>query len=66
MFKHYFEGIEYVEVGPIIGLTIFFAFFIILIYLVIKTDKAFISKMGNMPLEDEKDTEQNNSTSTLP
>ena len=53
MFKHYFEGIEYIEVGPIIGLAIFFVFFIILVYLVVKADPGFISKMEKMPLDDD-------------
>ena len=63
MFKHYFEGIEYIEVGPIIGLSIFFVFFIVLVYLVVKTDSGFISKMENMPLDDDNN-EPNESTST--
>ena len=46
MFKHYFEGIENIEVGPIIGLIIFFVFFVVLIYLVVKADSGFISKNG--------------------
>jgi cytochrome c oxidase cbb3-type subunit 4 len=64
MFKHYFEGIEYIEVGPIIGLTIFFVFFIVLVYLVVKADSGFISKMENMPLEDGIIEDQDESTST--
>jgi len=57
MFKHYFEGIENVEVGPIIGLVIFFVFFLVLVYKVVKTDSGFISKMGNMPLDDQDENE---------
>ena len=53
MFKHYFEGIEYIAVGPIIGLAIFFVFFVVLIYLVVKADSGFISRMANMPLDDD-------------
>ena len=64
MFKHYFEGIEYIEVGPIIGLAIFFVFFVVLVYLVVKTDSGFISKMANMPLDDETEGEENKPTST--
>ena len=64
MFKHYFEGIEYIEVGPIIGLAIFFVFFIVLIYLVVKADPDFISKMKNMPLDDNTESKQNSSAST--
>ena len=64
MFKHYFEGIEYIAVGPIIGLVVFFVFFIVLVYLVVKADPGFISKMEKMPLDDEHSTNPENSTST--
>lgn len=52
MFKHYFEGAENITIGPIIGLVIFFVFFLVLLYLVFKTDKGFINKMKDMPLDD--------------
>jgi cbb3-type cytochrome oxidase subunit 3 len=64
MFKHYFEGIDYIEVGPIIGLAIFFVFFVVLIYLVVKADSGFISKMANMPLDDDIEPKENEPTST--
>jgi Na+-transporting methylmalonyl-CoA/oxaloacetate decarboxylase gamma subunit len=64
MFKHYFEGIEYIAVGPIIGLAIFFVFFVVLIYLVVKADSGFISKMANMPLDDDTESKEKSSTST--
>ena len=64
MFKHYFEGIEYIAVGPIIGLVVFFVFFIVLVYLVVKADSGFISKMANMPLDDNEEAKENSSTST--
>ncbi len=52
MFKHYFEGAENIEVGPVISLIIFFVFFIGLLYWVFKVDKNFIKKMEDMPLND--------------
>jgi len=52
MFKHYFEGIPYVEVGPIIALIIFFLFFIGLLYYVFTADKSYINEMKDLPLED--------------
>ena len=64
MFKNYFNDIAYIEVGPVIGLTIFFIFFVVLVYVVIKTDKGFISKMKNMPLNDDEIKNQSNKTST--
>ena len=51
MFKHYFEQINNVEIWPIISLSIFFIFFLALIIWVFKTDKNFIAKMSNMPLD---------------
>jgi len=66
MFKHYFEGIEYITVGPIIGLVLFLAFFIVLIYRVVTADSGFISEMEKKPLEDgtEGDIEKPTSTQT--
>lgn len=64
MFKHYFEGIEYITVGPIIGLVIFFVFFVVLIYLVVKADSGFISRMANMPLDDESPEAKEDSSSS--
>lgn len=64
MFKHYFEGIEYITVGPIIGLVVFLLFFIFLLYQVFIVDKSFISKMENMPLDDESEDEEKKSKTT--
>jgi hypothetical protein len=64
MFKNYFQDIQYIEVGPVIGLTIFFVFFIVLVYLVVKADPRFINKMKNLPLDDETPKTQNKPTST--
>jgi cytochrome c oxidase cbb3-type subunit 4 len=66
MFKQYFQDIQYIEVGPVIGLTIFFVFFIVLIYLVIKADSGFINKMKNLPLDDNSQLDQEQSTQTQP
>lgn len=53
MFKHYFETIENVEIFPIISLSIFFIFFIGLIWWVIRADKSYINKMKFLPMEEE-------------
>lgn len=50
-FSNYLEGIENVEIWPIISLIIFTIFFVILLYGVFKMDKRYIQKMKNMPLE---------------
>ena len=54
MFKHYFEGIPYIEVGPIIALIIFFLFFIGLLYYVFTADKSYIDEMKDLPLDDDE------------
>ncbi len=50
MFKNYLSGIEGVAVFPIISLTIFFVFFVLLGYMVFKADKKYINHMENLPL----------------
>ena len=54
MFKHYFEGIPYVEVGPVIALVIFFAFSVGLVYYVIKMSKNHVDEMSDLPLKDDE------------
>ena len=54
MFKNYFEGIENIEVWPIISLIIFFVYFVAMTIWIFKLDKRFIKKMENMPLDDSK------------
>ena len=54
MFKHYFEGIPYVEVGPVIALVIFFAFSVGLVYYVIKMSKGHVDEMSDLPLKDDE------------
>jgi len=51
MFKHYFEGIQNIEVYPIISLLIFFSFFICLFFWVSGLSKRHINDMKNLPLE---------------
>ncbi len=61
MFKYYFEQIQNVAIWPIISLTIFFGFFMMLIWWLFKVDGGYISKMKNLPLEDDKDLKQGRS-----
>ena len=44
------ESIEGVEIYPIISLVIFVGMFIVAMLYIVKMDKGFISKMGNLPL----------------
>ena len=59
MFKHYFEQLDNFQIYPIISLTIFFTFFVGLIWWVVKADKNYISTMKNLPVEDLNTEDQN-------
>ncbi len=54
MFKYYFEQVEGVAIWPIISLTIFFTFFIGLLWWVMKVDKSYIDEMKNLPIDKTK------------
>ncbi len=58
---HYLENIDGVAIFPIIGLVIFFTFFLGLLYYVYRLDKGFVDDMANTPLgnDDEKNDEIN-------
>lgn len=49
--KHHLNNISDVAIYPIISFTIFFVFFIVVLIWVIKTDKAFIQKIKNIPFD---------------
>ena len=53
MFKNHLSGIEGVSIFPVISLSIFFIFFVLLAIFVFKADKSYIKKMGDMPLSDD-------------
>jgi len=55
MFKHYFERIENVEFWPVFSLVVFFLFFLGLLIYVFKIDKKYISKMKNLPFEEDEE-----------
>jgi len=56
--KKYAESIDQVNIYPIISLLIFFIFFIAVLYYVKKMDKNKVSKISQLPLEQD---EQSNS-----
>lgn len=62
MFKHYFELIENVSVWPMVSLSIFLGFFLILIIWLFKVDKGYITKMKNLPLDDESPAKREGSS----
>lgn len=54
--KNHMTTIGDIEIYPLISFVLFFVFFLIITYLVIRSDKKFISKMQNLPLEDSAKT----------
>jgi len=60
MFKHYFEKIDNIEIFPIISLTIFFIFFIGLIFWVMRADKKYINTMKFLPVEEDNNVKLKN------
>lgn len=54
------EQIAGVEIYPIISLLIFFTFFVLVTYLVIRTDKKDIEEISQMPLDGNDDLQNDN------
>jgi cytochrome c oxidase cbb3-type subunit IV len=52
MYKNILPGIDHVAIWPLISLSIFFVFFIVLLWWVFTADKAFIDDMSQKPLQD--------------
>lgn len=50
------ESITGIEIYPLISLVIFFVFFVILFYWVITAKKDYITKVSNIPLENQNDS----------
>ncbi|NCT08700.1 MAG: CcoQ/FixQ family Cbb3-type cytochrome c oxidase assembly chaperone [Flavobacteriia bacterium] len=49
--KNYMESITGIEIYPIISLTIFFTFFVVLFWWVFTAKKEHIKEVSNLPLE---------------
>lgn len=62
MIKNLIESIEGVEVFGIIGLVIFFSFFVVMTIWLIKVDKNYINKMKHLPLQPDYDEISGNET----
>jgi cbb3-type cytochrome oxidase subunit 3 len=52
-FINYLKTIDGVSVFPLIGLLLFFGFFITLLYLVFSADKKVIDKIKNIPFDNQ-------------
>ena len=53
--KHHMETIAGIEIYPLISLCIFFAFFVGLIYYVVKLSKNYVEAMESLPFEKESE-----------
>ncbi len=58
MFNNYLSSIDGISIFPIIGLILFFSFFVICLVWIMKIDKSYLNKMENLPL-DLNETENN-------
>ena len=52
--KQYAEGIDGVNIYPMISLVIFFLFFVVLLYYVKKMDKTKVNEISRIPLDQEE------------
>ena len=50
--KNHMESIAGIEIYPLISLTIFFTFFMVLFWWVFTAKKEYISDVSNLPLND--------------
>jgi cytochrome c oxidase cbb3-type subunit IV len=64
MYKNILQSIDNVAIWPMISFSIFFIFFLVLLWYVFTVDKNFIRKMKNMPLDKASDTPDSSTTST--
>ena len=51
--KHHVEGIDGVAIYPMISLLIFFIFFAVLTFWVVKAKKEYIEKVSRLPLDND-------------
>ena len=54
--KGHLESITGIEIYPMISLLIFFIFFVVLFYWVITAKKDYITRVSNIPLDNQNDT----------
>lgn len=51
--KHHMETITGIEIYPMISFLLFFSFFVLMLVYVIKADKKRLSRISQLPLDDE-------------
>lgn len=60
MIKDYLQTIENVAVYPLFSLILFVLFFAAVLFWIFKLDKKYISRMENLPLENDFENNSNN------
>lgn len=58
--SHNFDGMEGVEIYPIISLLMFFIIFITMLIIVIKLPKKNIDEISQLPLDNDTNSKENN------
>ena len=58
--KQYAEGIDGINIYPMISLVIFFVFFVVLLFYVKKMDKTTVSEISRIPLDQDETFIQQN------
>ena len=53
MYKEVLRSIDNIAIWPVISFVIFFAFFLLLLWRTFWEDMKYLSKMSNLPLDDE-------------
>lgn len=65
MYKNILQSIDNIAIWPIISLTIFFIFFMVLLWWVFTVDSDFINKMKNLPFDQPKKSDSTTRTHSL-
>ncbi|PKP12340.1 MAG: CcoQ/FixQ family Cbb3-type cytochrome c oxidase assembly chaperone [Bacteroidetes bacterium HGW-Bacteroidetes-3] len=58
--SHNFDGIEGIEIYPIISLLLFFIVFITMLIIVLKMPKNRIEEISQLPLDNDTNSKENN------
>jgi len=58
--SHNFDGMEGVEIYPIISLLLFFLVFVTMLIIVIKMPKKNIDEISQLPLDNDTNSKENN------
>jgi len=59
MYKEVLQSIEGIGKYPVISLVIFFLFFVVLLYLVLRSDKGWLHHMAQLPFNDSEISKEN-------